>query len=66
MKTVVLGFHDVVTDEDKDASGFSGPTAARYKLDREEFAAYLDALVAATLAPPGRIDECVHAEHATR
>ncbi|MEZ5512868.1 MAG: polysaccharide deacetylase family protein [Steroidobacteraceae bacterium] len=39
---VALLYHDVIADGCYDASGFSGPEAARYKLDAADFARHLD------------------------
>ncbi len=45
MKTIALGYHDVIgAGSPPDASGFPGPTAARYKLDAEEFGRHLSAI----------------------
>ena len=48
--SVNLLYHDV-TDVD-DASGFSGPEAARYKLTTSEFARHLDQIEAIATSPP--------------
>jgi peptidoglycan/xylan/chitin deacetylase (PgdA/CDA1 family) len=53
--TVVLLYHDVVAREEQDDAGFSGPLAARYKLDPLQFAAHLDA-IAATGLTVGALD----------
>jgi hypothetical protein len=42
--TYVLLYHDVVRMEERDAVGFPGPAAGRYKLTPEAFAAHLDAI----------------------
>lgn len=47
----VLMYHDVV-ERRVDESGFPGAGPARYKLSRAAFAAQLDAIAAATAAPP--------------
>lgn len=52
---VTLGFHDVVA-ADPDASGFPGPTAARYKFDQEMFRVHLDAVRATVDTRPLRAD----------
>jgi peptidoglycan/xylan/chitin deacetylase (PgdA/CDA1 family) len=52
VNTSVLMYHDVIRDGDPDASGFPGPTAARYKLDWGRFLAHLDALERVTGGPP--------------
>ncbi len=44
--TVVLLYHDVVPRAARDETGFSGPLAARYKLEPTDFAAHLDAIAA--------------------
>ncbi|HTR99164.1 MAG TPA: polysaccharide deacetylase family protein [Bacteroidota bacterium] len=46
MKAIALGFHDVIEGSLPDASGFPGPTAARYKIDGTEFDAQMSALAA--------------------
>jgi peptidoglycan/xylan/chitin deacetylase (PgdA/CDA1 family) len=53
--TVVLLYHDVVAREQQDHAGFSGPLAARYKLEPSQFAAHLDA-IAATGLTVGTLD----------
>ncbi|HEV8250105.1 MAG TPA: polysaccharide deacetylase family protein [Gaiellaceae bacterium] len=44
--TTVLLYHDVVPADERDASGFPGPLAARYKLDPGLFEAHLAAVSA--------------------
>jgi peptidoglycan/xylan/chitin deacetylase (PgdA/CDA1 family) len=51
---LVLLYHDVV-DGDFDTSGFPGGDAARYKLERREFTAHLDAIAAAAPGPPTKL-----------
>jgi peptidoglycan/xylan/chitin deacetylase (PgdA/CDA1 family) len=48
---IALLYHDVVEPGRDDASGFSGPGAARYKLTRAEFAEHLEALAGACTVP---------------
>jgi peptidoglycan/xylan/chitin deacetylase (PgdA/CDA1 family) len=48
---LVLLYHDVV-QEGAEASGFPGGGAARYKLDRAEFTAHLDAIAQSAAVPP--------------
>lgn len=48
--TTVLLYHDVVPAEDRDASGFPGALAARYKLEPELFEAHLAAVWATGVA----------------
>jgi peptidoglycan/xylan/chitin deacetylase (PgdA/CDA1 family) len=43
-RTVALTYHDVAQKEKRESVGFTGPLAARYKLDPEHFEAHLDAL----------------------
>ena len=47
-----LLYHDVTPAGKDDASGFSGPGAARYKLTPEEFKIHLRQLSSVTAAPP--------------
>jgi len=44
--TLALIYHDVVTIGERDATGFPGPVAGRYKLAPDHFAAHLDAIAA--------------------
>jgi peptidoglycan/xylan/chitin deacetylase (PgdA/CDA1 family) len=44
MKAFVLGYHDILDGGGPDSSGFPGATAARYKLDAEEFSGHLRAI----------------------
>lgn len=58
--TVVLLYHDVVSSDVRDKTGFGGPLAARYKLEPRDFAAHLDAIAATgkivgTLDPEARL-----------
>jgi Polysaccharide deacetylase len=56
MKAVALMYHDVVEEsEGCDFSGFPGPDAARYKLDRQEFACHLEAIARALRGKPARV-----------
>ena len=50
MKAIALGYHDVITASLPDASGFPGPTAARYKIDAGEFDAQMAALAGSPLS----------------
>jgi peptidoglycan/xylan/chitin deacetylase (PgdA/CDA1 family) len=43
----VLIYHDVARAAERDAIGFPGPVAARYKLEPDRFEAHLDAVAAA-------------------
>jgi peptidoglycan/xylan/chitin deacetylase (PgdA/CDA1 family) len=52
---VALTYHDVAARSEREAFGFPGATAARYKLDPATFDAHLDA-VAATGAQVGLVD----------
>jgi peptidoglycan/xylan/chitin deacetylase (PgdA/CDA1 family) len=56
--TVNLLYHDVVDVRGREAVGFSGPLAARYKLDPALFSAHLDA-VAASGMTVGLVDDLV-------
>jgi peptidoglycan/xylan/chitin deacetylase (PgdA/CDA1 family) len=51
-----LMYHDVAEDGAADASGFSGPGPARYKVPAAVFAAHLDAIAAVRARPPARLD----------
>ena len=42
-------YHDIAHREQRDAVGFPGPLAGRYKLEPDAFAAHLDALAATSL-----------------
>jgi peptidoglycan/xylan/chitin deacetylase (PgdA/CDA1 family) len=44
--TVALTYHDIAARPEREAFGFPGPTAARYKLDPAAFDAHLDAIAA--------------------
>jgi peptidoglycan/xylan/chitin deacetylase (PgdA/CDA1 family) len=46
VRAIALGYHDIVAPGSPDASGFPGPTAARYKLSPDEFTSHLDAVAA--------------------
>jgi peptidoglycan/xylan/chitin deacetylase (PgdA/CDA1 family) len=54
-----LMYHDIAPREQRDAAGFPGPLAARYKLEPEAFEAHLDA-IAATGLTVGTLDGAVH------
>lgn len=45
-------YHDVVEGEDWDSSGFAGAGPAKYKLNRQDFAAHLAAVARARSSPP--------------
>ena len=47
MRALALLYHDVVQAGDWDSSGFPGPAAASYKLERREFERHLAAMSAA-------------------
>lgn len=46
MKVFALGYHDILDGGGPDSSGFPGATAARYKLEAEEFCGHLSAIAA--------------------
>lgn len=46
-----LMYHDIAKPAEREAIGFPGPLAARYKLEPGAFEAHLDALAATGLAP---------------
>jgi peptidoglycan/xylan/chitin deacetylase (PgdA/CDA1 family) len=50
-----LMYHDIASRDQREAAGFPGPLAARYKLEPEAFEAHLDA-VAATGLTVGTLD----------
>lgn len=52
-------YHDVVEPGAADASGFRGAGPGRYKVERDAFTRQLDAALAATGAPPARLDALV-------
>jgi peptidoglycan/xylan/chitin deacetylase (PgdA/CDA1 family) len=56
--TVALTYHDIAAEPEREAFGFPGPTAARYKLDVPAFDAHLDA-IAATGRQVGLVDPTV-------
>ena len=62
VKALSLMYHDVVEHGSAEASGFAGPAAAEYKLEREEFARHLDAIELALPGTPSRTiaraDQC--------
>ena len=49
-----LMYHDIAARAQRDAVGFPGPLAARYKLEPEAFEAHLDALAATGAARSAR------------
>lgn len=51
MRAVTLMYHDVVMKGEWDESGFSGGSAALYKMERHRFATHLDAFFETALAP---------------
>jgi len=44
--TTVLIYHDIAGIDERETTGFTGPLAARYKLDPTHFAEHLDAIAA--------------------
>jgi peptidoglycan/xylan/chitin deacetylase (PgdA/CDA1 family) len=52
MKCVALLYHDVVSGDDWDSSGFSGPGTARYKLSRPDFEKHLLAIAKERASKP--------------
>lgn len=44
MRAFALGYHDILDGGPPDSSGFPGATAARYKLEAEEFGSHLSAI----------------------
>jgi peptidoglycan/xylan/chitin deacetylase (PgdA/CDA1 family) len=58
--TIALIYHDVARPAEFERCGFSGPAAARYKLDPDRFEAHL-AAIAATAVPVGLIHDAAPA-----
>src|SRR5262245_10609401 len=52
MKTISLMYHDVVSRDRRDSSGFSGPDAALYQLTPEQFRNHIASIRAATQNKP--------------
>ncbi len=52
MRAISILYHDVISNGDYDASGFPGPGAAPYKLEREEFERHLRAIAEAISHKP--------------
>jgi len=50
-RAISLLYHDVISGDDPDDSGFEGTNAAEYKLSRDEFSAHLQAIKAALQTP---------------
>jgi peptidoglycan/xylan/chitin deacetylase (PgdA/CDA1 family) len=57
MRAISIMYHDVVEQGQADASGFPGPDAALYKLERERFDQHLSAIAAAREDGPTRVFE---------
>jgi peptidoglycan/xylan/chitin deacetylase (PgdA/CDA1 family) len=65
MKAITIMYHDVVGKDAWDESGFPGGSAALYKLERDRFAAHLDALCHAAVVPT-RVSELPVEAQSTR
>lgn len=50
-RVITLLYHDVLDGKDPDASGFSGPNAAEYKLPVDEFKLHLESINTALKSP---------------
>ncbi|HEX8145425.1 MAG TPA: polysaccharide deacetylase family protein [Pyrinomonadaceae bacterium] len=57
MRAISIMYHDVVERGETQASGFPGPDAALYKLERGRFSAHLSAIAAARADGPTRVFE---------
>src|SRR5947209_13831270 len=56
--TIALTYHDIAAAAERDRYGFPGATAARYKLNPDQFEAHLDA-IAGTGVPVGLLQDGV-------
>jgi peptidoglycan/xylan/chitin deacetylase (PgdA/CDA1 family) len=56
MRVLALEYHDVVPDNDFDASGFPGSAAGSYKLTEDAFASHLDAIAATGVQATRAVD----------
>ena len=52
MRAISILYHDVICNQDFDASGFAGPGAAVYKLQQAQFGEHLAKIAEAILAAP--------------
>src|SRR5262247_2579904 len=52
MKTISLMYHDVVSGDRRESSGFPGPDAALYKLTPEQFRNHISSISVATQNKP--------------
>ena len=57
--TFILIYHDIVSGAEREQVGFSGPLAARYKLEPDDFEAHL-AAITATGVDVGVVAPCGH------
>jgi peptidoglycan/xylan/chitin deacetylase (PgdA/CDA1 family) len=65
MRAVSLEYHDVVSGEDFDSSGFPGNAPASYKLTADAFDRHLQAIEQAVRVAPGRLVDWLEAPSAT-
>jgi peptidoglycan/xylan/chitin deacetylase (PgdA/CDA1 family) len=57
MKAITILYHDVVNEERWDESGFLGPDANLYKLERKDFEAHLNAIESAISQKPTSVQD---------
>lgn len=57
MRAISIMYHDVTAQGEAHTSGFEGPDAALYKLDRERFGEHLRAIASARTDEPARVTE---------
>lgn len=57
MRAISIMYHDVVLGGEADASGFPGPDAALYKLEREQFSKHLSAINDVVMEKPASVLE---------
>ncbi len=55
MRAISLMYHDVVNEGQFDSSGFPGPEAATYKLEREDFERHLQAIAGVIEGQPAKV-----------
>jgi hypothetical protein len=65
VRAISLLYHDVIKDGNCDSSGFSGVTAARYKLNSDEFQAHCEAVASVLQTPPATVPELVQSNGGT-
>lgn len=60
MRAISILYHDVVTKDRPDSSGFPGRDAAAYKLERDEFERHLEAIAGAAHERPATAQELLN------